>query len=160
MKSEPQKEHAWLQKLVGEWTYETEVAMCPDQPPSKVAGRESVRMLGGLWVLAEGKGQMPGGGEATSLMTLGFDPQKGRYVGTWVGSMMSYLWLCDGELDTGGRALTLDAEGPSMTGDGSMTKYRDIIAFESDDCRTLTARVQGADGRWSEMMSVRYQRQR
>jgi hypothetical protein len=117
-------------------------------------------MLGGLWVLAEGKGQMPGGGEATSLMTLGYDPQKGRYVGTWVGSMMNYLWLCDGELDAGGRALTLDAEGPSMAGDGSMTKYQDIIAFESEDHRTLTARVQGTDGSWSEMMSVRYQRQR
>jgi hypothetical protein len=33
MQAEPQKEHQWLQKLVGEWTYETEAIMEPDQPP-------------------------------------------------------------------------------------------------------------------------------
>ena len=27
MNTEPQKEHQWLQKLVGEWTYETDVEM-------------------------------------------------------------------------------------------------------------------------------------
>ncbi len=29
MKTEPQKEHLWLQKLVGEWTYESECVMEP-----------------------------------------------------------------------------------------------------------------------------------
>ena len=42
---------------------------------------------------------MPGGGTATTMMTLGDDPQKKRFVGTWVGSMMTYLSVYDGELD-------------------------------------------------------------
>ena len=33
MKAEPQKEHQWLQKLVGEWTSEGEADMGPGQPP-------------------------------------------------------------------------------------------------------------------------------
>lgn len=33
MKIEPQKEHQWLQKLVGEWTCETEAACEPGKPP-------------------------------------------------------------------------------------------------------------------------------
>lgn len=99
MQAEPQKQHHWLQQLVGEWIYETEVAMGLDQPSEKATGTETVRSLGDLWILAEGQGEMPGCGEANTMMTLGYDPQKQRYVGTWVGSMMTYLWLYDGELD-------------------------------------------------------------
>jgi hypothetical protein len=35
MKMEPQKEHQWLQRFIGEWTFEGEAMMEPDQPPSK-----------------------------------------------------------------------------------------------------------------------------
>lgn len=88
--AQPQKEHQWLQKLVGEWTYEIEAMMEPDQPPVKSMGTETVRCLGHsescslarLWVLAEGQGEMPGCGSVTTLMTLGYDPQKQRYVST------------------------------------------------------------------------------
>lgn len=96
---EPQQEHQWLQKLVGEWTYETEASMGPDQPLEKSTGTESVRSLGGLWVQCEGQGEIPEYGVVTTIMTLGYDPQQQRFVGTWVGSMMTYLWLYDGELD-------------------------------------------------------------
>jgi hypothetical protein len=91
MNNEPQKEHQWLQKLVGEWTYETDCSMVPDQPSEKTKGTEIVRSLGDLWTVAEGQGEMPGGGSMTTLITLGYDPQTKRYVGTWVGSMMTYL---------------------------------------------------------------------
>ena len=64
MNTEPQKEHGWLQKLVGEWTSEAEATMEPGKPPETFRGTESVRSLGGLWVLAEGQGEMPGGGTA------------------------------------------------------------------------------------------------
>ena len=32
MQAQPQKEHEWLQKLVGEWTCEGEGTMGPDKP--------------------------------------------------------------------------------------------------------------------------------
>jgi Protein of unknown function (DUF1579) len=158
MISEPQKEHEWLQRLLGEWTYETEAVMQPGQPPAKCEGSESVRSLGGLWIMAEGRSEMPGGGPATMIMTLGYDPQKGRYVGTWVGSMMTHLWTYEGELDKAGDVLTLNAEGPSFTGDGKMVKYQDIIACDINGRRTLTSHLLGEDGKWHEFMSARYQR--
>ena len=40
MKAEPQKEHQWLEQLLGEWTYEAEMQMGPGQPPMKSTGKE------------------------------------------------------------------------------------------------------------------------
>ena len=51
-------------------------------------------------------------------MTLGFDPQKGGYVGTWIGSMTSFLWIYRGTLDRAEKILTLDTEGPNFDGEG------------------------------------------
>ena len=158
MFGEPQKEHEWLQKLVGEWSFEGNCVMGPDQPPMKNAGVERVRSLGGLWTIGEGEGAMPDGGPMKSIMTLGYDPQKGRFTGSFVASMMTHFWLYDGELDAAGRVLTLNAEGPGMAGDGKMAKYQDVITMLSDDHRTLTARVQGDDGAWNEFMTAHYRR--
>jgi hypothetical protein len=158
MQSEPQKEHQWLQKLVGEWTSEAEMTMKPGEPPVKSQGTESVRSLDGLWILAEGKGDMPGGGTATMILTLGYDPQKKRYIGTWVGSMMSHMWVYNGTLDAAGNVLTLDTEGPSMAGDGKMAKYQDVIEFKSDDHRILASLVLGDDGKWQRFMTAHYRR--
>jgi len=158
MKTELQNEHYWLQKLVGDWTYETEVMMEPDQPPEKATGTESVRSLKGLWILAEGQGEMPGCGTATTMVTLGYDPEKQRYVGTWIGSMMTHLWLYEGELDAAERVLTLNSEGPAMNDEGKMAKYKDAVEFKSDDHRVLTSYVLGDDGEWHKFMIANYQR--
>jgi Protein of unknown function (DUF1579) len=160
MKTEPQKEHQWLQKLVGEWTYEGEASMEPGKPPERFKGTESVRSLGGLWVLCEGHGEMPGGEPATTLMTLGYDPEKGRYVGTWIGSMMTHLWIYNGSLDAADKVLTLDSEGPSFASDGKLAKYQDVITLESADHRILTSRALDADGKWQEFMTAHYRRRR
>jgi hypothetical protein len=158
MKVEPRKEHEWLQRLVGDWSYEAEASMGPGQPPSKAAGSERVRSVGGVWIVAEGEGEMPGGVPATTLMTLGYDPWRERFVGTWIGSMMAHLWIYDGSLDAAGKVLTLDAEGPSMAGDGTLAKYQDVVELVGDDHRVLRSRVLGDDGGWREFMAAHYRR--
>ncbi|MDT3684644.1 MAG: DUF1579 domain-containing protein [Pseudorhodoplanes sp.] len=160
MDIKPQKEHAWLQNLVGEWTSEMECVMGPDQPPIKSKGVESVRSIGGLWTMGEGSGEMPDGSKMISMMTLGYDPQKQRFVGTFIASMMTHMWVYEGALDVAGKMLTLDTEGPGMSGDGKMMKYKDIITFVGDDHRTLTSRVQGDDGQWTEFMTAHYRRKK
>jgi hypothetical protein len=160
MSAEPQKEHGWLHKLVGEWEYEFELPAETDEPMGKEKGTESVRSLGGVWIVGEGQGKMPDGDPATTLLTLGYDPEKKRFVGTWIGSMMTHLWIYDGELDATGRVLTLDSEGPRMDGKKGMAHYQDVIEFKSEDHRTLTARVLGDDGKWQQMMMAHYRRKR
>ncbi len=158
MKNEPQKEHEWLQQLVGDWTYECECTMEPGKPPEKFKGSERVRTLGGLWLLCEGVGEMPGGGTAATLMTLGYDPGKQKYLGTWVGSMMTHLWVYDGSLDAEEKVLTLNTEGPNCGGDDKLVKQRDVIEVKSDDQRVLTSYTQSEDGEWRPFMTAHYRR--
>jgi Protein of unknown function (DUF1579) len=152
-----QKEHEWLQRLAGEWTYEADMLMGPDQPPHTSSGTCSVRSLGGMWTVEEWNAAAPDGTPAISLMTLGYDPKKGKFVGSFVSSMMSYLWLYEGSLD--GDVLTLDAEGPSMIAEG-MQPYQDILEFLGDDERVLSSRMRGPDGEWTRFMTMRFRRKR
>lgn len=159
MKAEQQQEHRWLDKLVGEWSYEGECIMGPDQPPMKHEGVEVVRSLGGLWTLGEGEGPMPDGDTARTVMTLGYDPQTKRFVGTFVASMTSHLWSYNGTLDESGKVLVLDTEGPSFTGAGTV-RYQDLIEFVSDDHRVLSSQTLGEDGTWTRFMTSHYRRKK
>lgn len=114
---------------MGEWRYETEAT-----------GTENVRSLDGVWLVAEGRGEIPGCGTATMMMTLGYDSYKQRYVGTWIGSMITHLWIYKGELDAA-EMLTLNTEEPAMTDEQKMAKYQDAIEFKSNDHWVLASYV-------------------
>jgi hypothetical protein len=157
VKAVPQKAHRWLEKFVGEWDVVGEGKMAPEGTPEKFQGTEHVRSLGGLWILAEG--EMPGSDAVTTNMTLGYDPHRKRFVGTFVASMMTHLWLYEGALDERERVLTLETEGPNMSS-GKMAKYRDVHEFRTDDHRVLTALMLGEDGTWHEIMRADYRRRK
>jgi hypothetical protein len=157
MKARPQQEHAWLHRLVGEWEFDSEMIDGSGMAPVQHRGTEVVRSIGELWIQGEGQIEMPGGHE-TSVMTLGYDPQKGRFVGTWLGSMMASLWVYDGTLDAAERVLTLESEGPSFVVEGAIGKYQDVIEIVSDDHRTMTSRFLGDDGEWHPMMRIHFRR--
>ncbi|MCA9219538.1 MAG: DUF1579 domain-containing protein [Planctomycetales bacterium] len=155
---EPTAEHQWLLQLVGEWTFECECVMGPDQPPVKSSGSQKTTALGSLWTLGEMESTAPDGLPARSLFTLGYDPAKGRFVGTFVASCMTHLWPYDGQLDADRKMLTLDSEGPSFAGDGTMSKYQDIIQLIDKDQYLLLSQVQNPDGSWIRFMTGKYTR--
>jgi len=154
----PGKEHQWLQQLVGEWTFEIECQMGPDQPPMISTGKEVVRSLGGLWTIGEGQNETPDGGISNSIMTLGFDPVSKRFVGTYIASVMTHLWPYNGTLDAAERVLTLDSEGPGFPGDGTIVKYQDMIEIIDENNRTLSSQTVGPDGQWVPFMKAHYRR--
>lgn len=158
IQAEPTQKHQWLQRLVGEWTYEAHAVMAPGQPAEAFSGRESVRPIGDLWIVATGQGDIPGGIPATTVLTLGYDPRTKRYIGTWVGSMMTHLWVYDGEMDDAQRVLTLNSEGPDMVTEGRMAKYKDVVELRDDSHRVLTSYRLGEGGQWAEIMYADYRR--
>ena len=157
MKPVAKPEHQWLRKLVGDWTFETHDLNAAGTS-AHATGRESGRAIGEIWVQLEGDGEMPDGSPATTVMTLGYDPDKKRVIGSWIGSMMTHQWVYDGELDLAKNTLVLNADGPSMKGDGTTARYRDTVVFRNDNERTLTASVQEPDGSWKTFMSMTYRR--
>ncbi len=153
----PEKEHEWLKQLVGEWESESEMVMVPGQPPHKTKGKENVRAIGGLWVVSELTCESPMG-PMTALMTLGYDAQKKKYIGTWIDSMMNHMWHYEGTLDATGKILTLEAEGPNMMDPTKRTKYRDAVEIRSKDHKILTSSALGDDGKWITFGTTNFRR--
>jgi hypothetical protein len=154
----PQKEHEWLQQLVGEWTWESDLPTEPEKEGQNHRGTEVVRSLGGIWIVGEGRGNAPDGTPSTTIMTLGFSPEKNKYVGTFVASVMTDLWIYEGFVDRNANALVLDTEGPSFADMSKRAKYKDTIRIIDKDNRVLTSEYQDESGQWQEFMRARYRR--
>jgi hypothetical protein len=148
----PQKEHQWLQQLAGQWDYDAEMIMEPGQPPMKATGTETGRIIGGFWAVTENRGDFMGT-PFTGIMTLGYDPDKQKYTGTWVDSMSSYLWKYQGTLDSSGRKLTLDTEGPCPQEGGKIIKFKEVIELKAPDQKVFTSSRE-KDGKWVQMMKI------
>ena len=153
----PTKEHEWLGQLVGEWESEFSAVMGPGQEAMKGKGTESVRKLGGFWVVGEGKSEMMGMA-VSSVMTLGYDAGKKKYIGTWVDSMQNHMWKYEGTVDEAGKVLTLETEGPNPMLPGQMSKFRDIIEVKGKDQKELRSMILGPDGKWFTFATVKYTR--
>lgn len=156
MPAQARAEHRWLQRLIGEWRYVSDAEAGPGEPPFRDEGTESVRALGDVWVLLEGRSETDG--TSVTLMTLGYDPDKQRFVGSYVGSMMTSLWIYDGELDAAGTVLSLASEGPSFAEEGKTAKYLDTIEMRGENERVMTSRYQAVDGSWHAFMTTTYRR--
>lgn len=156
--AKPQPQHVFLQQLVGDWTYECDAIMGPDQPAQKMSGTETVRSLGGLWIIAEGKGKMPDGDDATMILTLGYDADAKKYVGTWLGSMMTRLWVYDVAVE--GNVINMESDGPSFTDPTKTVRYRDAIEIKSPDLRVFTSSYVGDDGKRVTFMTSQYTRKK
>jgi hypothetical protein len=144
------KEHEWLKQLEGEWVTESEAVMEPGKPPIKFKGTETVRSLGGLWYVAELKTDMSGA-NMMGQMTVGYDAEKRKYVGTWVCNMDPEMISYVGTVD--GKTISLECEGKNPT-TGKKCKMKDVIEVKDKDHKVLTSYVLGDDGKWTQFMTM------
>jgi hypothetical protein len=154
----PAKEHEWLKKFVGEWECDAEMVMEPGKPPVKSTGTETVRDLGGYWIVGENKGECMGM-SVTGVMTVGFDAAKKKYVGTWICSMDGFLFQYVGSVDSTGKILTLETEGPNPA-TGKTAKMKDVVEWKSPDHRVLTSSILGEDGKWVTFVTMNAKRKK
>jgi hypothetical protein len=146
----PQKEHEFLEKFVGEWE-SVGKGTAPDGQTMECTGTAKTRLLGGFWMISEGKGDVMGT-PMENIMTVGYDPERGKYIGTWVDSCFNHMWKYEGKVE--GEKLILSAEGPDMTEPGRTTTYQDIFEFKSPDHYTMTSQALGKDGKWTKFMTA------
>lgn len=150
--AKPQTEHAFLEKLVGTWDV-TAASMGTDEKWT-----ENVRSLNGIWFVAEGSGNLPGGQPASTVLTLGFDPARGKYIGSWIGTMMNHMWVYEGEVSEDGTTLNLYTTGPDFAEPGKIGEYREQIIFKDADHRIFNSSARQPDGTWKQFMEVQYTR--
>jgi hypothetical protein len=154
--AEPPSPADVLNRFVGQWTTTGEGVMAPGKPPIKCTGTANARKMGS-WLISNNTGKMLDI-KVQALLTLGYDDDTKKYVGTWVDSMMPTMWHYTGTLDATGKVLTLEADGPSMTDPKVKAKYQDIYEFKSADHIVLMSKLRSPDGKWVEFMKADYQR--
>jgi hypothetical protein len=153
----PGPEHDWLAQLVGNWETEVECRIDPGNRPMKAQGTESVRSIGGLWIVAEGESAIMDK-PMRSILTLGYDFEQKKYIGTWISSCMTHLWQYEGSVDLATETLTLETEGPCPHSPGTVAKFKEVMEVKSGQHRVLTSSMQGQDGKWAAIATINYWR--
>jgi hypothetical protein len=155
----PQKEHAWLEQLAGEWESDSQMFVEPGQPPMTAKGGSTARMIGGFWLVEENKGEIMGM-PYTGILTVGYDAEKKAYIGTWIDGMTGYLWTYNGSVDDGGKTLTLNTKGPCPKKPGTLSNFKEVLELKSKDHKVFTSSMQEDDGSWTKMVQINYQRKK
>ena len=120
---------------------------------------ETIEPMGELWVVTRGRGP---GADAPfrSMTTFGYDPDLGKFVGSYVDTIQTKMWSYEGFLDESGKVLTLETEGPSMAKPGTTTLYRDQYILEDTDTKRIVTSAQDEDGSWVQFAEMRGRRVR
>lgn len=146
------KEHQWLHQLVGQWEADVEVWSEPGKPPMKLQSTETTRRIGEFWIQSVGEIVAPARPFARSL-TLGFDLQQKKYVGTWVDSNSTHLGTYEGTMDAAGKVLTLEGDTPSPFDPSSFLRVREVIEIQNPNQKVVTTYLQAGES-WIKLVSV------
>jgi hypothetical protein len=94
----------------------------------------------------------------SSLMTIGYDAAKKKYVGTFICSAGGELWQYEGSTDPSGKKLILTTEGPNMADPQKQAKYRESLELVDTDHKVFTSEMDAGDGKWQPIVKVTYER--
>lgn len=154
----PGEHHKWLEQFVGTWTVESEMLTGEGAPPMKCTGTDTVRSIGGRWIVGDLRSEVPGMGPMHAVYTIGYNAETGKYQGTWIDSVSDMMWIYEGTVDPTGKILTLEAEGPNMMDPTQgKTKFRDVFEFKSADHRVLTSSAL-MNGQWVQFATANYRK--
>jgi len=156
----PTPEHMEMAREVGVWEGEAKLWPAADAEPVISKGKETVKLLGQMWLVGQYEGDMMGMPfHGQSQLT--YDPMKKKYVGTWIDSLAPVMMTMTGDYDAQTNTLTMMMEGiDAMT--GKPGKWKSVTRYESEDAKTfeMYMPVEGQDGKWWKMMEIKYQRQK
>ena len=108
----PSAEHALLKSDVGTWDADIEINTVPGTPPQGSRGVAQNRLAcGGLWLITDFVNETTG---FEGHAIYGYDPAKGKYVGTWVDPMRTFIAVSEGTYDPVTKTMTMvfETTGP------------------------------------------------
>lgn len=153
----PTAEHAILEQLAGEWDATMKMDF-PGVQPSK--GTMSTKLgMNGLWLVGDYKTDNFMGSPFTGHALTGYDPEKGKYVGTWIDSMTMALGVQEGTYDAATKTLTMESKGlDPMSGEEVTMKM--VTKVQDKDHHTFEMYSPGPDGSDMLALTIEYVRKK
>jgi hypothetical protein len=150
-------EHEVLKADVGTWDATVESFMPGAPQPMVSKGTETNTLVGGMWLVTDFKSEMMGQpfqGHGVS----GWDPNKKKYVGTWVDTMSTGLGLSESTYDAATKTMNGTFEGPDPT--GQIMKMKSTVVVKDPNTRVFTMSGPGPDGKDMTYMRITYNRRK
>lgn len=153
---EPTAQHKILAKEVGKWEGVMKMYMDPSSPPMEMPVSETNVLLdGGLWLLSEFEaGPFKGRGQ------FGYDPDKKKFVGTWLDNQTMSMSIMEGTYDekTGEFTYHSSMKNPAT---GADTPTKQVSKFVNENQREFVMYMQNADGKtWDKSMEISYKKKK
>ncbi|HXG91680.1 MAG TPA: DUF1579 domain-containing protein [Blastocatellia bacterium] len=129
----PGPAHRFLDQFAGKWDTVTRVWMSRDAKASEGKGTAETRwVMDGRYLIEEASGQMMGMPH-NSLLTIGYDNFKKKYVISYIDNMGTAIYTGEGDLDEATKVMTLYGKmDEPMTGEKDKT-VRYVIRVTSKD---------------------------
>ena len=149
----PGPEHEHLKHSVGTWDAVVEMV---GMPASK--GVSEMKLTkNGFWLVDDFKADFGGMAFEGHGLT-GYDPIKGKYVGTWIDNMSPALMVMEGSYDAKTKTMTMTGDGYDMQ--GAKVKLREVIFNKTPDVTIFEMHQTGADGKEAKLMTITYTRRK
>jgi hypothetical protein len=157
---QPTAQHKLLARDAGVWDATVTTYMGgPGSQPHVSKGVETSRMMkGGLWLLTDFEGSFEGQAFQGQGQT-GYDPKKGKYIGTWIDSMSTSPMVSYGTYDETTKTMTMFGEFDDPAS-GKATKAKMVTQYKDDGTRLFTMSVQTPEskGEYAKVMEISYKR--
>jgi hypothetical protein len=154
----PTAEHKIL--AADEGTWDAAIKSYPDGPDSEPVVAKGVEvntvLPGGLWVSSTFQADF-GGMTFEGRGQFGYDPNKKKYVGSWIDSMSPALTVLEGSYDAKTKTLTYKGDGVCPI-DGSKVAHRMVTTTKADGTREFVLYVTGTQtgGKEARVMHIDY----
>lgn len=111
MVPQPSDAHRFVQEAVGTWKVACTYYMDPTQPPMECEATDTIEAVGPFWTVSRFVCPLPDNNELVGKATLGYDPNKGKYVGFWIDSCTTTPFYYEGDYDADSKTLAMSGSG-------------------------------------------------
>ncbi len=149
--AKPTKEHARLAATTGVW--DAEIIMSSPDGKTASTGVETVKMVGELWTISSFEYEFMGV-PTQGHGTMGYDPSKGKYVGTWIESTNPHMSTMEGEYDEEKKAVVYQMK--SNDAGGNEMEFRVITATQDETHRTFELHAKIDEDQFVKVLEMNY----
>lgn len=151
-------EHAQLKAMEGKWN--TKVTMWMGPEPTTSNGTAVNRaIMDGRFIQTDYTGDFAGE-KFTGLGYTGYDNLRKKFVGTWMDSMSTGVYLTHGSYDAATSTYTYAGEFPDFMDPTKSIKVRETVKIDSADQHTMSWYEVRGDKPEAKTMEIVYTRQK